>query len=158
MGFSWYMVERAVWCCGQSAVFSFQRLWGEPHHQREMIESLSPLHFHSFLLEWINLCPQRRILCVRMCALYADAHTPTVYEWFPHNSALFVVDPSHVCFHTFFLSVFIFQTLICIEDEWSRWKLIWPCQGRVAKTQRMFCRTSRTQVRLVSLTKRQICP
>ncbi len=132
MGFSWYMVERAVWCCGQSAVFSFQSLWGELHHQREMIESLSPLHFHSFLLEWINLCPQLWVVCVcvNVCVVcrwpFWHAHTFTVCKWFPHNSAVGVCSRSMrccVCFHTFvsYISCFcLFQTLICIEDEWSR--------------------------------------
>lgn len=117
------MVERAVWCCGQSAVFSFQSLWGELHHQREMIESPSPLHFHSFLLEWINLCPQRWNVCVRMCPLYADSHVGMLLH-LQYISSEFAVDPSNVtCFHAFVffcLCVPISQTLICIEDEWSR--------------------------------------
>lgn len=147
------MVEHAVWCCGQSAVLSFQSLWGELHHQREMIESLSTLHFHSFLLEWINLCPLAQdcvCLCMHMPVL---ACSYTSMNNIHLNSLLnFVVYPSNstyiVSYEKPCLCVFIFQTLICIEDEWSRWKLVWPCQGRVTKTQRMFCWTSWTQVRI----------
>lgn len=73
MDLSWFVFECVAWCCGQSAVFSFRSLWGGLHHQREMIESLSSLHFHSFLLEWINLCPPVPGLCVYVCASYASA-------------------------------------------------------------------------------------
>lgn len=88
MGFSWYTAEHAVWCCGLSAVLSFQSLWGEVHHQREMIESLSLfffflLYFHSFLLvEWINLYPADLVFfCVFFPFVNIDMFTNHWLVW-----------------------------------------------------------------------------
>lgn len=63
-----------VWRCRQSAVLSFRSLRGELHHLRKMIESLSLLHFHSFLLEWINLYPTAQAyVCSMQIPIWACA-------------------------------------------------------------------------------------
>lgn len=77
--------------------------------------------------------------CENVCVVcrFSRGHaaTPTVYKQWVCSWSI----KCHMfsCFHAFMffcLCVLIFQTLICIEDEWSRWKHVWPCQGRVAKT------------------------
>lgn len=122
-GFAWfcvtsgffppYTLECAVCCCGQSAVLSFRCLWGKLCHQREMIESLPLLHFHSFSLGVDKLaCARRRRLWWYM-QMPICAHNQAWFI-FLHNLVAKIFGSSFRCEKFLFLRV---KTVFSVRPE-----------------------------------------